>query len=999
VALRSVPTVTWHSTDVDGARTRWLEAGEGDPLVFLHGWGMTPRVYAPAVTPLCRAGIRVIAPALPGFGGTAGPSLRRVTVDAYAERVAAFVDALELDRPAFLMGHSLGGGVAIRLAAQRPDLVRSLTLVNSVGGAPGRRDGMKSGSWWRWAVGALGEVHPRALTPDVVIGVARDFLPNVVRSPFTSALSAYAALSADLAGDAQRLVDDGLPVLFVWGDRDRLITPGAFQEIANSMPPEVVAGRHGWLLTEPETFAALLHNALVVHAMLERSRRGQRVPSSGPLFPPERRTRARHGDAGYPRRTWPGRERPLGATWDGEGVNFAVFSQGAEAVDLCLFDESGAEHRIPLEETTNKVWHGYVAGVRPGQRYGFRVDGPFDPARGLRWNPAKLLLDPYARAVSGSLTLDDAIFGYPPGRDDLVQDHRDSAPYVPRSVVVHDAFPWGDDPRPQVPWADTVIYELHVKGFTKLHPGVPEPLRGTYAGLAHPAAIEHLKTLGVTAVELMPVHHFLSEPFVLRRGLTNYWGYNSAAYFAPHAAYSSSGDGGEQVGEFKAMVRALHAAGIEVILDVVYNHTAEGDETGPTLSLRGIDNPSYYKLTDGGRRYANYTGTGNTLNARDPHVLQLILDSLRYWVTEMHVDGFRFDLASSLARSFHAVDRLAAFFDLVQQDPVVSAVKLIAEPWDLGEGGYNVGQFPPLWTEWNGRYRDSVRDFWRGAAPPLSELGYRLSGSSDLYQDDGRHPYASINFVTAHDGFPLRDLVSYESKHNEANGEDNRDGTTDNRSANYGVEGPTADPTIVAVRQRQLRNFLTTLLLSSGVPMLTAGDELGRTQGGNNNPYCQDNEISWLNWSLEPWQTDLLAFARRVIALRRAHPVFRRRAFFTGRPAHGLGVKDLGWFGVTGVELTEADWSRPAVTLGVFVDGAEIHTRGPRGERIEDESFLLILHAGASPVGFTLPGDPWAKSYEVLLDTAGYEEWSFLPTAGTTLDVTARSVVLLRAHR
>jgi isoamylase len=690
---------------------------------------------------------------------------------------------------------------------------------------------------------------------------------------------------------------------------------------------------------------------------------------------------------------------PLGATWDGEGVNFAVFSQGAEAMDVCLFDAAGAEHRVALEETTNKVWHGYVTGVRPGQRYGIRADGPFDPSVGARWNASKLLLDPYARAVSGSLTLDDAIFGYPQGRDDLVQDHRDSAPYVPRSVVVHDRFPWGDDPRPQTPWADTVIYELHVRGFTMRHPDIEPALRGTYAGLAHPAALAHLKALGVTAVELMPVHHFVPEPFLLRRGLTNYWGYNTIGYFAPHAAYASSGDGGEQVGEFKAMVRALHAAGIEVILDVVYNHTAEGDETGPTLCFRGIDNPSYYKLVDG-RRYANYTGTGNTFDARDPHVLQLILDSLRYWVTEMHVDGFRFDLASSLARSFHAVDRLAAFFDLVQQDPVVSAVKLIAEPWDLGEGGYNIGQFPPLWTEWNAKYRDSVRDFWRGAAPPLSELGYRLSGSSDLYQDDGRHPYASINFVTAHDGFTLRDLVSYESKHNLANGEDGLDGTSDNRSANYGVEGETTDAAVVSVRQRQLRNFLTTLLLSSGVPMIVAGDEIGRTQGGNNNPYCLDSPVSWVSWDLEPWQSDLLAFAQRVIALRRAHPVFRRRAFFTGRTLHGAGVKDLGWFAPSGDELTDSDWERPGVTLGMFLDGEEIHTRGPRGERVVDESFLVVLHAGDRPVGFTLPGIPWAKSYEVLLDTGSdYEPGSFQPPAGTTLDVTARSVVLLRARR
>jgi glycogen operon protein len=702
-----------------------------------------------------------------------------------------------------------------------------------------------------------------------------------------------------------------------------------------------------------------------------------------------------------PSRTWPGRPAPLGATWDGEGTNFAVFSQGAEAVDLCLFDGDGTERRLPLEETTNKVWHGYVPRVGPGQRYGFRVDGPFEPQAGDRFNPSKLLLDPYARAISGPLVPDDAIFGYPLDRDDLVQDHRDSAPYVPRSVVVHDTFPWGDDPRPQVPWADTVLYELHVRGFTMRHPGIPPELRGTYAGLAHPAAVEHLVSLGVTAVELMPVHQYVTEPSVTRRGLVNYWGYNSIGYFAPHAGYSSSGDAGQQVGEFKAMVRALHAAGIEVILDVVYNHTAEGDETGPTLCFRGIDNRSYYRLLDGGRRYANYTGTGNTFDARSPHVLQLILDSLRYWVIEMHVDGFRFDLASSLARSFHEVDRLAAFFDLVQQDPVVSAVKLIAEPWDAGEGGYQVGEFPPLWTEWNGKYRDSVRDFWRGSPPQLAELGYRLSGSSDLYQDDGRHPYASINFVTAHDGYTLRDLVTYEAKHNEANGEDNADGSPDNRSRNHGVEGETDDPLVVATRQRVVRSFLATLLLSSGVPMLVAGDELGRTQHGNNNAYCHDNDLSWLSWDLEPWQHELLAFTREVIGLRRAHPVFRRRAFFTGRSAHGVGVKDLGWFGPSGEELADADWERPAVTLGMFLDGEEIHSRGPRGERIVDESFLVVVHAGDEPVSFALPGQPWAKSYEVLLDTAvGYDtEPATYPTGSATIAVQPRSVVLLRALR
>ncbi|MDQ1681012.1 MAG: isoamylase, partial [Frankiaceae bacterium] len=549
-----------------------------------------------------------------------------------------------------------------------------------------------------------------------------------------------------------------------------------------------------------------------------------------------------------PLRSWPGRPHPLGATWDGEGTNFAIYAPSAEAVDVCLFDGGDRngdgpgheqETRIALEETTTHVWHGYVPQIGPGQRYGYRVDGPFDPSRGLRWNPSKLLADPYAKAFCGAMVYNDALFGYPPGRDDTVQDHRDSAPFVPRSVVVQDEFPWGDDRRPVIPWGDTVIYEMHVKGFTARHPDVPEHLRGTYAGLAHPAAIAHLQRLGVTSVELLPTHHFVSEPFLLKKGLANYWGYNTLGFFAPHAAYSASGSRGEQVREFKSMVRALHAAGIEVILDVVYNHTAEGNELGPTLSFRGIDNRAYYLLQDNDpRHYMDFTGTGNTLNAQHPHVLQLIMDSLRYWVTEMHVDGFRFDLASALARSFHEVNKLSAFFDVIQQDPIVSQVKLIAEPWDIGPGGYQVGEFPPLWTEWNGKYRDTVRDFWRGAETGVAELGFRLSGSSDLYQDDGRRPYASINFITAHDGFTMRDLVSYNTKHNEANLEDNRDGTDDNRSWNCGVEGDTDDATVNELRARQVRNLLSTLLLSTGVPMIVAGDEMGRSQRGNNNAYC-----------------------------------------------------------------------------------------------------------------------------------------------------------------
>jgi isoamylase len=702
-------------------------------------------------------------------------------------------------------------------------------------------------------------------------------------------------------------------------------------------------------------------------------------------------------------RPWPGRPRPLGATWDGEGTNVALFSQGAEAVDVCLFDDAGTETRIALEESTFHVWHGYLPQIGPGQLYGFRVDGPFDPSSGDRYNPSKLLVDPYARAVDGDLRLHDAIFGSVPGRDS-VQEHRDSAPYVPKSVVVHDAFPWGEDRRPRHAWSDTVVYELHVKGFTASHPDIPPALRGSYAGLGHPAAIQHLQRLGITAVELMPVHHFVSEPHLLRRGLSNYWGYNSLAYFAPHAAYSASGSRGEQVREFKAMVRALHAAGIEVLLDVVYNHTAESDETGPTLSLRGIDNRTYYRTEEGSRaRYRDYTGCGNTLDARSPHVLQLIMDSLRYWVTEMHVDGFRFDLASALARSFHDVDKLSAFFDLIQQDPVISEVKLVAEPWDVGEGGYQVGEFPPLWTEWNGRYRDTIREAWRGGQHGgVRELAYRLSGSSDLYQDNGRRPYASINFVTAHDGFTLRDLTSYERKHNEANGEDGRDGESHNRSWNCGVEGETDDPEINALRRRQGRNLMATLLLSTGVPMITMGDEVRRTQGGNNNPYSQDCELTWMPWDLPPDAAAMTAFTSRLVALRRGHPVFRQNSFFLGRPSGNDDVKDLAWFGADGTELTESQWWDPKVrTLGMYVDGRGIRTRGPRGERVVDDSFLLILHTSPDAGSMVLPGAPWAQAYEVVVDTCeedGDGGGRVLPAGGAIL-LTALSLLLLRADR
>ncbi|MFE1380429.1 glycogen debranching protein GlgX [Streptomyces sp. NPDC058740] len=714
---------------------------------------------------------------------------------------------------------------------------------------------------------------------------------------------------------------------------------------------------------------------------------------------------------GPQRVVWPGAPTPLGARCrvgpDGvAGTNFALWAGGAEAVELCLFDADGTESRLELTELTHEIWHGFVPGVGPGQRYGYRVHGRWDPWTGARWNPAKLLLDPYARAVDGEFALPPEVYGHV--RDwpqqhvaDTVRDERDSAPHVPKGVVVQDDDDWSDDRRPKTPWPDSVIYEVHVKGFTARHPGIPEQLRGTYAGLAHPAAIEHLVRLGVTAVELLPVHQFAHEDHLLRRGLTNYWGYNSIGYFAPHADYSSSGTAGQQVGEFKRMVRALHAAGIEVILDVVYNHTAEAGELGPTLSLKGIDNRGYYRLQSDARRYADYTGCGNTLHVVQPQVLRLITDSLRYWVTEMGVDGFRFDLAAALARSMHDVDMLSPFLAVIAQDPVLRRVKLIAEPWDVGNGGYQVGSFPPLWTEWNDRYRDAVRDFWRGALPDVRDLGYRLSGSSDLYAWGGRRPYASVNFVTAHDGFTLRDLVTYERKHNEANGEGNRDGTHDNRSWNCGAEGETDDPAVNTLRRRQLRNLMTTLLLSTGVPMLVAGDEMGRTQGGNNNAYCQDNEIGWLDWTLpeDPGRAQLLALTRRLLALRHRHPVLRRRAFFSGRPQGADGLRDLAWFTADGTEMTEPDWYAPAATLGLYLSGRDIPGRDARGEQVTDDSFLAILHAGPRPVEYRLPGPPWAESYERVVDTA-LEDQSRAPgtahRGGGTITVAGRSVVLLR---
>ncbi|MFG2192748.1 glycogen debranching protein GlgX [Streptomyces sp. NPDC048639] len=710
----------------------------------------------------------------------------------------------------------------------------------------------------------------------------------------------------------------------------------------------------------------------------------------------------------------PGSPQPLGARFrvgaDGvPGTNFALWAGGAEAVDVCLFDEDGTETRHPLGELTHEVWHGFVPGVLPGTRYGFRVHGRWDPWTGARWNPAKLLLDPYARAVDGEFTLPAEVYGHV--RDwpeqhvaDTVRDDRDSAPYVPKGVVVHDDVPgdeWADDRRPKTPWADSVIYELHVRGFTMRHPGIPPELRGTYAGLAHPAAIEHLTRLGVTAVELLPVHQFAHEDHLLRRGLKNYWGYNSVGYFAPHAAYAASGTRGEQVGEFRRMVRALHDAGIEVILDVVYNHTAEAGELGPMLSLRGIDNRGYYRLQGDPRRYTDYTGCGNTLHVVRPAVLRLITDSLRYWVTEMGVDGFRFDLAAALARSLHDVDMLSPFLAVIAQDPVLRRVKLIAEPWDVGAGGYQVGAFPPLWTEWNDRYRDAVRDFWRGALPDIRDLGYRLSGSSDLYAWGGRRPYASVNFVTAHDGFTLRDLVSYDRKHNEANGEGNRDGTDDNRSWNCGAEGATDDPSVLALRRRQLRNLLTTLLLSTGVPMLVAGDEMGRSQGGNNNAYCQDNETGWVDWSLrdDPAWSPLTDLVSRLTELRHRHPVLRRGTFFSGRPQRPDGLRDLAWFTARGEEMTEADWYAPTATVGMYLSGRDIPQRQESGEPVVDESFLVLLHADPEAAGFRLPGPPWAAEYELLVDTSR-EDQSEPPgtrhAAGSELALPARSLLLLR---
>ena len=694
-------------------------------------------------------------------------------------------------------------------------------------------------------------------------------------------------------------------------------------------------------------------------------------------------------------RVWPGTAYPLGATWDGSGTNFALFSEVATAVEVCLFgtadDRAGtaaAETRVALTEVDGFVWHCYLPEVGPGQRYGYRVHGPYRPERGQRCNPAKLLLDPYGKAVDGDVRWHESLFSYRM-RDHSALNTADSAPYMPRNVVINPDFDWGGDRAPRTPYHETLIYEAHVRGLTLRHPRVPPGLRGTYAGLAHPAVIEHLTRLGVTAVELMPVHQFVSERALADRGLTNYWGYNTIAFLAPHNRYSSATGPAAQVTEFKEMVKALHAAGIEVILDVVYNHTAEADHLGPTLSFRGIDNAAYYRLrSDEPQYYVDYTGCGNSLNARHPHALQLIMDSLRYWIMEMHADGFRFDLASALARELHDVDRLSAFFDLVQQDPVVSQVKLIAEPWDVGEGGYQVGKFPPLWTEWNGKYRDTVRDLWRGNSAALPEFASRLTGSSDLYETSGRRPVASVNFVTCHDGFSLRDLVSYDRKHNEANGEDGRDGTDDNRSWNCGAEGPVDDPAINDLRARQVRNFLVTLFCSQGIPMLAAGDEMGRTQQGNNNAYCQDNDLSWVDWEGGAKQADLLEFACGLSALRRRHPVFRRRRFFSGLsatapgPGAGGGMQDLVWLTPSGQEMTGGDWNTYyARSLGVFLNGSAISEPGPHGETVRDDDFLLFVNAHSEPVTFVLPGARFAAEWEILVDTSAAADGAASPPA------------------
>jgi isoamylase len=696
---------------------------------------------------------------------------------------------------------------------------------------------------------------------------------------------------------------------------------------------------------------------------------------------------------------WPGHRYPLGATYDGTGTNFAIFSEVAEAVELCLFDPSGNERKVLLHEQDAFVWHAYLPGVEPGQRYGYRVYGPYEPHRGLRCNPHKLLLDPYARAVDSDIDWHPSLYAYDFDNPDQMSE-LDSGPYMPKGVVVNPYFDWGNDRRPDIPYHHSVIYETHVKGLTQRHPDIPRDMRGTYSAIGHPAIIEHLKSLGVTAVELMPVHQFVHDNRLHDLNLRNYWGYNTLGFFAPYHGYSAMGSLGQQTQEFRGMVKALHAAGMEVILDVVYNHTAEGNHLGPTLSLKGIDNRTYYRLVDDQPQfYMDYTGTGNSLNVRSPQSLQLIMDSLRYWVTEMHVDGFRFDLASTLAREFYDVDRLSTFFEVVQQDPVVGQVKLIAEPWDVGPGGYQVGNFPPNWTEWNGKYRDTVRDFWRGEPATLAEFASRITGSADLYQDDGRKPFHSINFVTAHDGFTLNDLVSYNDKHNEANGEENRDGESHNRSWNCGIEGPASDPAVLALRARQRRNFLATLMLSQGVPMISHGDELGRTQLGNNNAYCQDGEISWIDW--ENADEQLLEFARKLTAFRHRHQVFQRRRFFTGLPVTARGggdpLPDLEWFTPDGRQMAGDDWGNDfGRAVALFVNGEGIRERGQYGQRHVDSSFLLFFNAHDAPLEFATPPAEYGEKWEKVIETAeSSPDRPSVVEAGHKIWVPDRSLIVL----
>jgi len=698
--------------------------------------------------------------------------------------------------------------------------------------------------------------------------------------------------------------------------------------------------------------------------------------------------------------SYPGQPYPLGATWDGEGVNFALYAENATSVELCLFDapkDAAERDCVKLADRNNHVWHIYLPGIKPGQLYGYRIDGPFEPNDGHRFNRNKVLIDPYAKAIAGTVSWHDSLFGYEMGHpdQDLSFNAADSAPFIPKSVVIDGQFNWENDKPLKTPYHESIIYETHVKGFTQLHPDIPEELRGTYKGMAHPAVISYLKDLGITAVELMPVHHFITDKHLLDKGLSNYWGYNTIGFFAPDVRYASSGICGEQVYEFKEMVKALHKAGIEVILDVVYNHTGEGNHLGPTLSFRGIDNAAYYRLTDDKRYYMDYTGTGNTLNARLPSVLRLIMDSLRYWVLDMHVDGFRFDLAATLARELHEVDRLSAFFDIIHQDPVISQVKLIAEPWDIGEGGYQVGKFPAGWAEWNGKYRDCIRDYWRGADSTLAEFASRFTGSADLYKDEFRRPTSSINFVTAHDGFTLADLVSYNDKHNEANGEHNQDGDSHNRSWNCGAEGPTDDVHVHALRKKQQRNFLTTLFLSQGVPMLLAGDEAGRTQQGNNNAYCQDNEISWLHW--DQLDHELLDYTQKLIRLRLEHPAFRRRRWFRGQPVAGSKVEDIAWFQPEGQEMTEENWDTGfAKSLAVYLNGLALRAVDPKGQKIQDDSFYIIFNAHHEPLTFVLPPADYGAQWEVVLDTGLLEEAGKHFKAGEEVKAAELSVIVLK---